>query len=599
MTPTPVRHCSIRPGMSYLLKAAVCAIVSLGFQTPANADDFGLINKDGKVLAEPIYARITRTADGWYLVQPHYLDKDKNHEPFLVNSNGQRKPASEEYRADSANKKTVAPKQQRPQNVPMLLSCTFRGDAMYEIANSAGERGFCDTDGKILVPLSQCSSLTYVGSDRFIRESYSVSGSKKTELVASGGKVLSIIPQTIHLESHPYCDGLLRARSYGQDSVSICYLDASGALAIEPGRFASGRDFHNGRAVVELLKGGSKTAAYIDTSGAIVAGPFFGAGDFWYKKFALVSVDEQHTGMIDLSGKFLIEPLYTVLELQGDRLAAVKDGRWMLLSTTGKLELKLPTRVTYLDARSKDGLWIFGEGGSASDDVDILDEDNNEVARKKLGLMNSAGKTVLNAKFNDIENLGDGLARIAMTKGSKHEQRWGIANELGKIVIPCRFSEITKTGDVFIVRNRTPGGFSPDEWKRLGREPSMNRQDLWRKFLNDYDVIGMDRDDVYKLLGGSRDYNKTEISHFFLNSGGFCGNMGRSVEIRFDKSTDKVTGWREREGGLIVPKDYGWLTENFIYKCLDPERAYSRIYDIVPKLRDSSTAKIKPIRSCF
>lgn len=472
---------------------------------------------------------------------------------------------------------------------------------MFEIENFAGERGLCDKDGNILVPLSKCSNLQYLGSDRFIRESYQDGGFKKTELVASGGKVLFIFPQMMHLESAQYCDGLLRVRSDGPDSISICYLDESGAPAIELGRFESGRDFHNGRAAVELLDADSKSAVYIDTSGAIVAGPFekHGAGDFLNRQFALVCVDGEHSGMIDPSGKFVIEPLYTMLDLQGDKLAAIKDRRWMLLSLAGKLELKLPSKVTYLDARSKDGLWIFGEGGIASDDIDILDEDNNEVARKKLGLMNSAGQILLNAKFYDIERVDDGFARIAMAKGRKHELRWGISNEFGKIVVPCSFSEITKNGEAFIVRNKTPGGFDPAEWKRLEREQLMNREDLWRKFLNDYDVIGMDRDDVYKLLGGKRDDKKAEINHFFLNSGGFCGNMSRSIEIRFNKDTDKVTGWREQSGGSILGEKQVWFTENLIYKCLDPERAYSRTYDIVPKIRDSSTAKIKPIRSCF
>ncbi|MBX3076148.1 WG repeat-containing protein [Candidatus Obscuribacterales bacterium] len=541
---------------------------------------------------------VFQKADGWFLVEPHYLDK--NHDAFLVNAKGQKKPASDESKSGSESNGTKKPSQERPPNLPTSITrCFFRGDEMIEIENSAGERGFCDKDGNILVPLSNCFNLQYLGSDRFIRESYQDDGLKRTELIASGGKVLVTFSQTIHLESHRYCDGLLRARTYGPDAVSICYFDESGTLAVEPGRFASGRDFHNGRAVVEMLHGGSKKAAFIDTSGEIVAGPFFSAGDFLNKTFAFVSVDETHSGIIDRFGKFVIEPLYTVLELQGDKLAGVKDGRWMLLSRAGELMLKLPPRVTFLDARSKDGLWIFGEGGSASDDIDILDEDNNEVARKKLGLMNSLGRIVLNAQFYEIENIGEGFARLAEAKNQKHELRWGVSNKLGKIVVPCSFSEIQKDGDTFIVRNKRPGGFDPDEWKRLDQQQSMNRVDLWRKFLDDYDVIGMDRSEIYRLLSRSSTNDKDEIIYFRLNSGDWCGNASRSIEFRLDRLTDKVTGWRERKGGSSMGPDNGWFTENAVYKCLDPERRYFNTFNIVPKYRNSARSTSKPVRSCF
>lgn len=59
-----IRKSLITVGLNHLPKViryAVSAFVVLGFHTSAGADDFGLIDKDGNILAKPIYGRISKS----------------------------------------------------------------------------------------------------------------------------------------------------------------------------------------------------------------------------------------------------------------------------------------------------------------------------------------------------------------------------------------------------------------------------------------------------------------------------------------------------------------------------------------------------------
>ena len=132
----------------------------------------------------------------------------------------------------------------------------------------------------------------------------------------------------------------------GGDKFLHGYIDTSGKLVI-PAGFAGARLFSEGLAAVRV---GDKWG-YIDRDGSMAIAPRFAEAEAFRGGRAVVRVSEgfaKNSGLIDKSGKFIVEPRY-------ETISKISDGVWSLSITDpsyrGHGEPPLSSRVVDADGR--------------------------------------------------------------------------------------------------------------------------------------------------------------------------------------------------------------------------------------------------------
>lgn len=249
--------------------------------------------------------------------------------------------------------------------------------------------------------------------------------------------------------AHDFSDGLAVIkvdRRYG-------YVDTTGKVVIEP-RFP-GRvgDFHEGRAWVVLGKG---TLGFLDKTGKIVF-RVGGADTSGPRNFSqgLCKVELQKGGIrfYDKDGKIAFTPDCDFAASFHEGLArARKDKVWGYLDLQGKWAIEPrfqfaghfsgPFGIVNKDGKS---LYIKRDGTQAfsCDGMERLGAFHEELAmvkdaaKNKFGFIDTSGKWVIEAKWDDPQGYGyfqDGIARVA---DKSRGRAWrGYIDRTGKLVWP-------------------------------------------------------------------------------------------------------------------------------------------------------------------
>lgn len=116
--------------------------------------------------------------------------------------------------------------------------------------------------------------------------------------------------------------------------------------------------------------------------------------------------------------------------------------------------------------------------------------------------------------------------------------------------------------------------FSSEKWKA-----GINKCEEWKKFLKDFDLIGMQKDEMVELLGtpGWNGLNDPtgpvlvdyptipnvapqKLATYSWYSTTWCGNTSKDIQIWFDQK-DNVKAWRI--SGMFIPNH--WFNENMIF----------------------------------
>ena len=201
------------------------------------------------------------------------------------------------------------------------------------------------------------------------------------------------------------------------------YIDGTGKIVIEP-RFAGAGHFSEGLASVAVTDDGY-AEGYIDETGKIVIEPKWDTAGEFSEGVAWVGFDQAkqeikignrtfyssptHSfdykfGLIDKSGKYIVEPIYSHVRDFSDGLAAVKakEGKFGFIDKTGKLviEAKFDSAGSFSEGLA----WIYVEG--------------------KYGFINKHGQVVIKPRFKMARDFSEGLACVKIG-GSTLEPDFG------------------------------------------------------------------------------------------------------------------------------------------------------------------------------
>ncbi|MBV8256010.1 MAG: WG repeat-containing protein [Chitinophaga sp.] len=188
-----------------------------------------------------------------------------------------------------------------------------------------------------------------------------------------------------------FSEGLAAVRENGYYG----YIDESGRPVIEA-KFDYATPFSEGLAFV--YKG--DTGQYIDRSGIMVIAGFSNGGPFHNGK-AIVESRFNHTGMIDLSGKLLLDTVYQHIALLNHGLILTKkeDEGWVLSDSTG-LTHTVMNRVSEIESPSNGYMvaWLKVPDSMGNDNI-LLDSSAQEIFRYNSNILSTQelldGKIIL------------------------------------------------------------------------------------------------------------------------------------------------------------------------------------------------------------
>ncbi len=195
------------------------------------------------------------------------------------------------------------------------------------------------------------------------------------------------------------------------------YIDRSGRFVIEP-QYNYAFNFVEGRARAQV-KGGY---GYIDKSNKLVIPP---AADYRLSAdftggVAPVNVSGKGWGLIDLQGKFAVEPQFFSIGEFSEGLAPVAVGsfqahRWGYMDTKGTIVVPAEYDRAEPFSGGLGQVWMEGKG---------------------VGFVNTSGKMVIGplADYSQVESFKDGLARVWFTRITDRSGTWGYIDTNGKLV---------------------------------------------------------------------------------------------------------------------------------------------------------------------
>lgn len=154
---------------------------------------------------------------------------------------------------------------------------------------------------------------------------------------------------------------------------------------------------------------------YINTSGDYVIEPQFEIAKNFSGNLA-AAIQDKKWGFIDTSGKWVIQPEYDKVKAFNAGYALVlKDKQWNYIDRSNNI-LSTPVKEKYYD---------FNADGVAFFRID-----------KKLGLLGTDGKLIIEPTYDVIKPFVEGYARV------KNNEKWGMIDKKGTVFIPLEYSEI-------------------------------------------------------------------------------------------------------------------------------------------------------------
>ena len=232
----------------------------------------------------------------------------------------------------------------------------------------------------------------------------------------------------------------------------------------------------------------------------------------------------------------------------------------------------------------------------------------------KFGIINRNGKFLVQPTFDSIEWQGENACILHKAAENLIVQSKGTAViiERQKSVPIKAAPSVTTAGDddelkwprqrfiaatdLLLGPRRGP---TQDYW--------VHRQKILYRFLEEFDLIGMQRDVLEKKLGkGDDSHGDAELNSKWVpelptgskcmtnysmlaGGGGRCGTSGSHLQIAFD-GQGRVTGWRIAEN--MTPDKAAWITDDVVALNYDKWPIYS---NLVPKQDASRYSALRKI----
>lgn len=209
------------------------------------------------------------------------------------------------------------------------------------------------------------------------------------------------------------------------------YIDKTGKFVIEPGKYDFAEDFSEGLASVSINNPNQRfRQGYIDTTGKVVIkGQFQTAGEF-QNGTAAVRTGNDKWGMIDKTGKFIVQPIYDglfpVIEEVGIGVKIKNEKSTPFDQKPSDFEFTFFDRTGKVIA--KPSVFVFGSFEEGL--VLYLDE-----IKKAMGFVDKTGSIAIEARFEKVLGFSNGLCPVRVNG------KWGYIDKTGNFVIPPQYGE--------------------------------------------------------------------------------------------------------------------------------------------------------------
>jgi hypothetical protein len=224
----------------------------------------------------------------------------------------------------------------------------------------------------------------------------------------------------------------------------------------------------DGDALYRIREG--RKIGYINRSGQVVIAPKFESAEDFREGLARVYVGAE-AGFIDRNGKFVIAPQYTTATaFEGGRALVSKEGKYSLIDKQGKTVAEIPYRVlgdfhdglaTVQRARSTDA-----NGNTVPSAYGYINRDGKVVIEPRFmpaGPFPDDGKGLavggLNREWVYFDKTGNIILRVSMEGKDRADAfhdgllrwkegfYWGYRNASGEWAIPAKFDDVTDFKD--------------------------------------------------------------------------------------------------------------------------------------------------------
>lgn len=566
------------------------AVTALATSTsPCFARDFyGLMDKTGKFVVPANYREIKQQNDGTYAVTAFGEEGGSNEDIFVLDKNGQRLPDRKPAPAQSnALMFTTAPRL----DYEVVRSHDENIGSLYGLRNKK--------TGRMSIPFRSIKELLPypVGDDLFIDQKQ-IGDKTETLLLEEGGTVIAKIPNLLSSPNLEFIDGVMIAenvdREYG-------FFDKRGRL-VGNRYFEVAERFADGVAAVRFRQDGILYGAWIDKNGGYVYGPKKNTivGTFFDGIASLEAFESEQSlagtrlksigrGIVNRKFEVIIPVEYDYIRQLDKRLVAkvlaTRGGGWVVFDFDGNKLSEVISSTNEICPSDDCELVAFTESTDANSTVAI-------ASSVKWGFVNLAGKVIVPPKFDEAMAFSDGVAVVSV-KDKNATLQSGTIDAKGKFIVQPKFKHIIPTKPLEIVVDVRDGGFDPYAWANPDLRGFLNRYEQWHAFLREYDLIGMERKKIFRLLGDdhvlhsrgrlSPTLPESDVlptngimtsakSVFYGLNSSICGHASSSLEIEFGDD-DKVSRYRILRGGEPT-NDQPWVLEN---KHISESRSDQRI----------------------
>lgn len=440
--------------------------------------------------------------------------------------------------------------------------------------------GLIDASGKVVLPANY-DQITDIGDQVFlVANNAKASEIPKYWFFDCSSKKLSTNSFLSDEELFYGSEGLIGFRKRDEPDFSgihkIGFYNFQHEIVI-PERYYQASEFRDGLAMVSPeIRGTDKPFRwqFIDKKGNVVAPEIFPVSLFYnglaiaspyvvseaqakvgtHSSSASVSLSpssQRKYGLINRQFKFVVKPIYRHLQLVVKNVYAAQSNEsnhYIAMSPSGEKLFDFPngiSKFTRFDENSNN--LIVAEFAATKDEL-------NGVTSPVGAVLDANGKVIVPPKYivGSIEN-----GEIQLFENTAFQNRAsGVMNFKGQWLKPM----------VYPSRH-----FNSNVWKKQYRDH--NYMDQFAYFLNDYNLIGMDRATLVNLLGAGSDLGDEIGYSLYIGFG--CARTGRGFIV--DCSDGKVKRWRFAQAFDREP--YAWYTENMVFRSGSFETG------LVPKAR--------------
>lgn len=385
----------------------------------------GLINRKGEVIAQPVYDEIYDDLPyGYYY--PYLRDTtvaiDTTFDPEIG-----RPVAPGKYGILDTTGKVISK--------PVFEELPVYGEEMFRV-RIGDQYGYADKTGNVVIAPAYDYAVAFSEGKAIVSKGTQVSIIDKT------GKVLveNLGPGS---GMYRFFNGLARYRATGGQP-KYGFLDATGKRVI-PAIYDVAEDFEFNRAIVSI----DNKCGLIDRSGKFVVEPeyafMFNLGDGFFQ----TKDEEGITGVVDTAGKEILPPVFEeVFHLQKNFFSVEQNMMTGCYHVSGK-EIYPPVSwhsIYFFDGRSevtgKDGKYgIIDTTGRfllqpLFDSIGIFFKGYATVVQNgKYGAIDSTFKIVVTPKFTELRPFLNGLAVY------RERSKYGYVDTKGNVVIDAKFED--------------------------------------------------------------------------------------------------------------------------------------------------------------